>query len=46
MMKIILKYAKHESDIQSEGLVKLKQKIDKTFTNLLAKKMNRDILTF
>ncbi len=46
MIKILLKYLKYESDIQNEGLTKLKQKIDKTFANLIAKKQNRDILTF
>jgi hypothetical protein len=46
-IKMLLKYIKREADSQSEGfLSKVKQRIDRTFGNLVAKKMNRDIVLY
>jgi hypothetical protein len=47
MMKAILRFIKHEADTQSDGFLgKIRQKVDRTFGSLIAKKMNRDIVMF
>nr|BAJ96770.1 predicted protein [Hordeum vulgare subsp. vulgare] len=47
LTKAVLRLMKQEADMQSDGfLSRLKQRIDRTFGSLIAKKMNRDILIF
>lgn len=47
LMRAMLRLMKQEADSQSEGfLTRLKQRIERSFNSLLAKKMNRDIVLF
>ncbi len=47
MLKILLKYVKQEGDGQNQNIsAKIRHKIDKCFGNLIAKKMNKDIILY
>lgn len=47
MIKILLKYIKQEGEGQNENIgAKIRHKIDKSFGNLIAKKMNKDIILY